>query len=441
MTEHRYEARGAHGAIFDLEDREILITGPEHTGSSRACMEKLVAKCQENPGTLGMIIRKVEKTHALSTTPILERKVMPELIKANNVKFYNATVRTPQHYRFTTNDSMIALAGVDDSRKIIGSENDMIVVLGATELELTDWEDLSMTLSGSAMGYTQLLAHCLPQWPTHWLNLRCQSGLTTKLDARHEDNPELFDLQDGYHVLTAQGRAILGRLKDLTGVNWLRNGLGLWAPAEGLIYTRFNSAIHVIKPYVVPHDWGRLWGVDWGYGHPFAWGNWVREPDGRLVLFQEIHMSGRTVEKHTYQILDNTTRIGQPIPEKIACDHDAEDFETMAEILSQEWGFDVRKSVMVRARKSVKAGIEAVDNRLKLQDIAIMHGCLLEVDQAAQERGKPIDFVSEINSYIWANESKDQPVKKDDDSLDMGRYVVMEEDAITSQGIRMKRAS
>ena len=94
---------------------------------------------------------------------------------------------------------------------------------------------------------------------------------------------------------------------------------------------------------------------------------------------------------------------------------------------------------MVKAKKSVKAGIDAVDNRLKLRDIAIMHGSLVELDQAAQDAGKPIDVISEISSYIWADEKRDQPLKINDDSVDMMRYEVMEVDAITSRGIRMRR--
>jgi phage terminase large subunit len=437
MADHRYEARGVHGQIFDMTDREILITGPEHTGSPRACMEKLMVNCQNNPGTQGMIVRKVEKNHAIATTPTLERRVLPELINSRNVQFYNGNTRTPQRYQFS-NGSSIVLAGIDDPRKFADSSFDMIVALGATDLEQEDWESLSMSLAGTALGYTQLLGHTLPQWPTHWLYLRAQAGMTCKLDARHEDNPDLFDRVDGHYVITDQGRAVIGTLRNLTGVRWLRNGLGLWAPAEGLIYTRFNSAVHVIKPYVVPNDWARVWGIDWGKVHAFSWGNWVREPDGRLVMFQEIHMTGRDVEDHIEQILDNTTRAGQPRPEKIICDHDLDNIARMVKILSKEWGFDVR-SIVVLAKKSVKAGIDAVDNRLKQRYMAIMHGCLLEVDQAAQDLGKPIDFLSEVSSYVWADEKKDQPLKRDDDAMDMARYVIMEEDAITSYGVRMKR--
>jgi hypothetical protein len=440
MTDHRYEARGVHGQIFDMTDREILITGPEHTGSQRACMEKLMVNCQNNPGTQGMIVRKVEKNHALGTAPVLERRVLPELINSNNVQFYNGTARSPQRYQFT-NGSSIVLAGIDDPRKFAGSSFDMIVALGATDLELEDWESLSMSLAGTEMGYTQLLGHTLPQWPTHWLWLRCQTGLTIKLDARHEDNPDLFDRVDGHYVITPQGRAVLATLKNLTGVRWLRNGLGLWAPAEGLIYTRFDSAAHVIKPYNVPNDWARDWAIDWGKVHPLAWGNWVHEPDGRLVLFQEIHMSGRTIRQHANQILDITTRAGQPRPQRIVCDHDEAACQEFAEILSEEWGFDVRQTLLVKAKKSVKAGIDAVDNRLKLRDLVIMHGSLVEIDQAAQDAGKPIDLISEISSYIWADEKRDQPLSINNDAMDMMRYEVMEVDAITSRGIRMKRVS
>lgn len=439
MSDHYYDARGVHSAIFDMTDPEILISGPQHTGSDRACMEKMATECWAHPGMRGLIARKIEKTHALATRPLMEREVLREMMAGPrpNVEYFKGSYSAPQSYRFS-NGSTIYLAGVDDSKKLVSNSYDMITVTNATDLELEDWEDLTLTLDGDVLGYTQMLATTLPQWPTHWLYLRGQTELLSWLESRHENNPKLFTRENnGGLKITDHGRMVLQRLKGLTGVRWLRNGLGLWAPAEGLIYTRFDSAVHVIKPYVVPNDWARVWGIDWGLRHPFSWGNWVREPDGRLVLFQEIHMMERTVAEHAETILNATTRQGQPRPEKIICDHDAAARMELEAILSREWGFRVET---VPAKKAVKAGIDAFDNRLKLRDIAIMHGALLETDQVALDLGKPIDLISEINSYIWADEKRDQPLKRDDDAVDMGRYVVMEEDAITARGIRMKRA-
>jgi hypothetical protein len=434
--EHRYEARGAHDQIFDMCDREILIRGLSGSGAERACMEKVATEAMTHSGMQALICRKIAKDLPLSVIPILEREVLPELMAGNSVRFYNATPRTLPHYAFG-NGSTITLGGLDDSKRILNSSRDMIYVMNATDLELDDWENLGTTLLGDRMGYTQLLGSCLAQHPQHWLKLRCDAGRTAYLESWHEDNPLLYAKDGGGELkITQQGIATMARLSDVTGVRRSRNVLGLWVAAEGSIYLMFRSDVHMIKNYIPPHDWGRIWVFDFGFKVPTSWVNWIREPDGRLVTYQEAYRTRRHIEDHLEVILDNTTRTGQPRPEAIVCDHDAKDRAKIEEKLSREWGVQVKTTPAI---KGVKRGIEQVQKRFKLHDIAFMYDTMIEErDPELVQVEKPTCGIEELPYYIWADELQDAPVKKDDHFCDNMRYAVMYEDASPSRGVRWK---
>lgn len=430
---HVYHPRGAADKLFDRTDREILINGPSGTGKSRACSELMVARALSHRNFRGLIVRKTAKSLTTSAIRLMKRDVLPELIMGSQVEFRNGNRQDPPRYEFG-NGSTIDVDGMDDSHKILGGKYDMVYAMNATDLDLDDWEDLLLTLQGDAMGYTQIVACCLPQHPTHWLKLRCDSGKTAMLDSRHEDNPRLFARVGGEFAITDFGAEFFARLNDLTGVRKLRNKEGRWAVAEGLILPMFDPAIHMVRPFDVPHDWGRIWGVDFGFKNPFCWGNWVRTPDGVLIEFQEIYMTGRTVQEHVETIL-RVTR-DQPRPEKIVCDHDAGERALMEKALSREWGFDV---TTVSAKKNVKNGIEALQKRLKRRDLAVMHGALVERDHQLVKMQYPTCGVEEVPAYVWSDVLQEQPVKKYDHWCDQARYVVMEEDSVSGARVRMRR--
>jgi phage terminase large subunit len=430
---HSYEARGAHSKIFTMRDREILIRGLSGSGTERACMEKIVTEAMRYPGMQGLICRKIAKDLPLSVTPILEREVMRELLGSGFVKFYNATPRTLAQYHFPSNGSAIFLGGLDDSKRILNSIRDMVYVMNATDLDLDDWENVGTTLLGNAMGYTQLLGSCLAQHPQHWLKLRCAAGRTTYLEATHQDNALLFNRVNGEFKITEHGRAVLARLSDVTGVRRNRNVQGIWAAAEGLIY----PAPLMIKNYIPPNDWGRIWVFDFGYTAPLSWVNWIREPDGRDVAYQEVYRTHRHIEDHLEVILNATTRAGQPRPEAIICDHDAKDRDKIEKILSKEWGIPVKT---IAATKGVKQGITVTQKRFKMLDIAIMYDTMIEDrDPVLVELEKPTRGVDELAYYIWADEGQDAPNKRDDHFCDNVRYMSMYESMARSRQVEMRR--
>ena len=190
----------------------MLIEGPAGTGKSRAALEKLHAAALKHPGMRGAILRKTRKSLTQSAMVTFEQKV---IAPADGVQWRS----TSEEYRYH-NGSVLVVGGLDDTQKVMSSEYDLIYVQEATETTEHDWEMLATRLRNGVMPHQQLIADCNPGAPTHWLNQRCNKGLTTRLLSRHEDNPSISD-------------EYLNRLRALSGVRRARLYEGRWARTDG----------------------------------------------------------------------------------------------------------------------------------------------------------------------------------------------------------------
>ncbi len=402
------------------------MSGPAGTGKSRACLEKLNLAALKYPGMVGLIVRQVRDTLPSTALTTFEKFVITEQMRAGTVVYHGPSGREPARYAYS-NGSQVWLAGMDKPSKIMSTEFDMIYVQEATELKSDGWQALTTRLGrGVAMPYQQLIADCNPDAPTHWLRQRTTVGAAMMLESRHRDNP-VFYREDG--TQTEKGRSYLARLDNLTGVRRLRLRDGLWVAAEGVIWTSFDPAVHVVDRFDIPEDWPRFWVVDFGMVHPFVWQSWAVAPDGELYRYREIHMTGRIVEDHARQIIGlvrpgaqwddrRKTWVGgewiEPRPQKIICDHDAEDRETLKRYLGMG---------TTPADKRVKVGLDLVEARLRDRRLFFMRGSLVEKDQVLVDALKPTVAEDEIPAYVW-DDNKEAPVKIDDDGCDTVRYLV-----------------
>jgi len=422
---HTYTARGAARELMRCRQGEVLLSGPAGTGKSRACLEKMNLAALKYPGMRALMVRQVRDTLASTGLKTLEEFVIKEQLAAGAVVYFGHSGKEPARYRYS-NGSEIWVAGLDKPGKIMSTEFDMIYVQEATEIHATAWQKLTTRLRRFTMPYRQIISDCNPDAPTHWLRQRCVAGTTVMLESRHRDNPLLYR-DDG--TRTAAGEDYLSRLDALTGVDRSRLRDGLWVAAEGVIWGSFDPARHVIDRFEIPLDWPRLWSVDFGLVHPFVWNAWAVNGDGALFRYREIHMSGRLVEDHARQIIglvrpgaewDDKARtwVGgrwtEPRPQKILCDHDAEDRLTLKRYL----GLGNHP-----ADKRVKPGLEAVESRFAKDRLFFLKDSLVEVDKDMLDARRPTKTEDEIGGYVW-DENKEAPVKEDDDGCDTVRYVV-----------------
>jgi PBSX family phage terminase large subunit len=443
--------RGAALAVLKCRDTEVLICGAAGTGKSFSCLWKVHLMCLRNPGMKALIVRKTHVSLTATGLATFKEHVAGEALAAGFVRWFGGSGSEPPGFKYD-NGSTISVGGLDNPTKIMSSEYDICYVQEATELTPDDWEKCTTRLRNGVTSFSQLLADCNPEGPDHWLKKRCDDGQTTMLYALHTDNPRLFD--DAGQP-TEKGAAYLDLLSKLTGVRRHRLYGGVWAAAEGIIYEGWNPAVHISERKVLPKDWTRLWGVDFGYTNPFVWQMWALDPDGRLILEKEIYRSQRIVADHAQQILDVVTHTHDrvltpdgridpvasrwiyPKPLRIICDHDAEDRATLERELDMG---------TVPATKTVSDGLQAGMARLELQAdghprVLICRTSLVDRDESLAQRGLPLGFLGEVPGYVWetaadGKPSKDRPLKLNDHAMDAYRYVVADQDLRSRSGVR-----
>lgn len=436
-VEHRYVPRGTAKRLFECRDPEVLVSGPAGTGKSRACLEKMHFMALLNPGMRGLILRKTAASLGSTALVTWREHVVAEALKSGDVHYYGGSSQESPQYRYR-NGSRIVIGGLDKSSRIMSSEYDMAYVQEATELTVSDWEAITTRLRYGRISFQQLIADCNPDMPTHWLKVRADKNTTTMLNSTHEENPRLFT-PDG--KVTEVGSAYIGKLDQLTGVRFQRLRRGLWVAAEGIVYDEYDPAVHLIDKFRIPDEWTRYWSVDFGFTNPFVCSMWAEDPDGRLYLYKEIYHTRRTVDQHAKDILNAVSVADpdfpddlrrrtwtEPKPRGIVCDHDAEG----RAVLSREVGIGT-----IKANKTVTAGIQVTQQRLRLADdgkprMYLMRDALVKRDPELEDAKRPTCTAEEIVGYVWdqgaGKAPKEQPVKDNDHGMDAMRYLAAHRD-------------
>jgi phage terminase large subunit len=255
----------------------------------------------------------------------------------------------------------------------------------------------------------KLIMDCNPRGPRHWLFLAGVRHLDPETQEPFRDSEKWARLNwSAYDNTENLPKEYLKTLEALPEVMRDRMLKGVWRSNEGAVYDEFNEDIHVVDDFNIPADWKRIRAVDFGYTNPFVclWG--ALDPDGRLYLYREHYQAKVRTALHAEKIKKFSEN------EKIfltVADHDAGE---RAEL--QAGGIYTQP-----AKKNVQQGIQAVKNRL-----------------AVQEDGKPRLFfcksmsntLSEIYDYLWEPDNRDlnakeAPVKMNDHAMDALRYMVM----------------
>src|SRR6266702_2330328 len=392
---------GAGLAAWRSGASECLLAGPADCSKSRTWLEKIHHCADRYPGMRGLIVRKTRHSLTQSAMVTFEKKVLPEGWLGNLIHF-----RTQEQQYEYPNGSIIAVAGMDDAEKIQSSEWDFIYAQEATELSLDAWETMTKCLRNGVMPYQQLAADCNPSYPTHWLKARCDRGITRMLKARHEDNPTITPER-------------IARLKALTGVRRLRLYEGIWAAAEGLVFSEWDPAVHLVsreqlKKWEVFYTDGTLnrqvirhviGAVDWGFSNAGTLLVFGLDSDFRMYLLAEVYRTQRTDDWWLSQAL--------------ALDQ---------EFHVEQWVADPSQPAYIRkfneaglptitAENAVLPGITAMQSRLQIARdgrprFYVYEYALRERDELRDEAHQPVCLEGEINEYVWAKSKDGQPIKE-----------------------------
>ena len=296
-AEKPYQPFGAALELFKSKQREVLLAGPAGTGKSRACLEKLNLVAMQRP-IRGAIVRKTRKSLTQSAMTTFETKVLPT---PNQVKFHEGD----QEYRYPSG-ARIMVAGLDDADKIGSTEFDLVYVQEATELEEDDWGMLLRGLRNNQLSYQQLIADCNPSSPDHWLKQRCNLGQCQLLESTHQDNPQLWDSTT--RDWTPFGKEyVLGTLDTLRGYLYQRLRLGQWVAAEGMYFTEWDPAVHIVPRFEIPEEWPKWIAVDYGFAAPFCCLWFAREPETKnIFVYRELYAAGLRDEQQAEAIVSRT---------------------------------------------------------------------------------------------------------------------------------------
>ena len=322
------------------------------------------------PGSRWLAVRKTRESLTESGLVTYERKVLPK-----GSPIAEGPQRKQRQIYLYPNGSEIVIGGLDKPSKIMSTEYDGAYFQEATEGHEGDWQDITTRLRNGVMPFQQFIADCNPDTPSHWLRLRANRGDCAMLESRHEDNPELWDRH--LKCWTSKGIQYLAKLDRLTGARKERLRFGRWVQAEGVVYESFNRAIHVIDRFPIPAEWRRIRAIDFGYVNPFVCQWWAIDRDGRMYLYREIYMTGRTVAAHAKRIVELSA--GEKI-ESTDADHDAEDRATLA-------AGHVPNQLAI---KSIKANIQQVEERLTIAGdgrarLFIFRDALVERDRPSRK--------------------------------------------------------
>lgn len=425
-----YEPHGSASELMRCKLPEVLMSGMAGTGKSRACLEKLHRAADVHPGMRGLIVRKTRESLTESALVTFEQHVVQAghpILEAGGQR------RMRQSYQYP-NGSVIVVGGMDKPSKVMSTEYDLIYANEAIELFEADWESLTTRLRNGKMPYQQILADTNPDSPTHWIKLRCNAGKTRMIECRHEDNPVLYDRKA--KKWTKRGEQYIAMLDNLTGPRKDRLRYGRWVQAEGIVYTNYSAAIHLIDRFPIPRSWRRFLSIDFGYTNPFVCQWWAMDDDNRLYRYRELYRTQRLVEEHAADIMAVSKEMGDSVDDFIGvvCDHDAEGRAT----LEKHMGRSTRP-----ASKEVREGIDAVSARLKVQGdgkprLFMLRDSLVGRDPRLEGAKKPCCTDEEWDSYIWDKEKSrnrgEEPVKENDHGLDCLRYGVRFADSGAGQG-------
>jgi phage terminase large subunit-like protein len=217
---------------------------------------------------------------------------------------------------------------------------------------------------------------------------------------------------------------------------------GRWGSFLGAVYKSFNREIHVVRPENekkmfpegrITSEMHVVGGIDWGGANPFVFLLAVKLPhlDGAWYFFDEYYWPNtrgmRLIKEHAEEIQARIAK-WKCGATTIWADHDPT-------VVNEMRAAGVRTRP---ARKDKDRGIEAVQTAMKPHDY-IGNG---DKQPHFFVSSRCENTIRELATYKWSeatkkNDAKNEPVKKDDHTCDVCRYIIFSESHASLQTKRM----
>lgn len=270
-------------------------------------------------------------------------------------------------------------------------------------------------------------------------NLQEVPGIYTLEEVRSQYNMIVAPSTENPHLPEGYVEAMLASYSK-ERIN--RDIYGSFDSFEGMIYTEFDRATHVVKPFKIPEDWPRYIGVDHGFRNPSAWVFGAVSPDGEIYIYDEFYKSEWTIPEIINGKRDEEGKlveggvmhkIGKQAIVEARIDPSTKankgrtnskgeavsDYTIYVDELPD--GFP-----LMLANNSVSTGIDRVKGYLKVDEKVgrprcfIFDTCTHLLDEAGEYRWK------ELSAGRQGHENeKEEPHKHNDHAMDAWRYLMM----------------
>ena len=195
----------------------------------------------------------------------------------------------PEFFEYD-NGTRIYMNGLDKPQNLLSDFFDAGFVNQCELLPFATWDELTARVSERAgtMPIATLVGDCNPNVPNHWIRQQTKDKKLEYYRMSFLDNPEIIDqgsdrlssfkidfennpdpklLDKIMDLFTESGLRRVEKLKNLSGLRFLRGFLGQWASGEGLVFEDFEPETHIVDTTIMP-NWKRYLSVDWGFRNP-----------------------------------------------------------------------------------------------------------------------------------------------------------------------------
>lgn len=231
---------------------------------------------------------------------------------------------------------------------------------------------------------------CNPDGPHHWAKRFIDGGGVRYWHFRLTDNP--FNAQEFVDAIS----------REYSGLWYRRHILGEWVQAEGAVYDMFDVDSHTTTADPAT---GNCWvGIDYGTTNPTV-ALVMRESDGRMIITDELRMSGATDLQSAERLKGWIADLGIS-PQWIFIDPSAASFRLQLHQLGV--------TRVAPADNEVVNGIRRTASLLSAGKLLVSKSC--------------DGLIGELTSYVWdaaaQSRGEDKPVKQNDHGPDALRYLV-----------------
>lgn len=414
-------------AFRDAPEKYRLYGGAVGGGKTVALCAEALRLTLAYPGNRGFMCRH-ESTAFRMTTLATLLKLIDEVEDATDAKILSNHHKTEKTLYFTNGSSMLygALGDASDFERIKSLEIGFFCIDEASETVLENYRMLKSRLrwklpDGTYPPFFGLMAsNPEPGWVKDTFVKPAQMGVPLKnhtfIQALPSDNPYL----PGSYI---------SDLLETNPETWVRKYIsGNWDSMEGQIWSEFDYATHIIKPFAIPKEWKKFRSIDHGQVHPTCCLWFALDPDSNLYVYREYYTPG-TISSHCQNIQSMSTDedYEYTILPPESWGHTLEKDSKLWSVVDEyrEWGI-----YPIKANNEVLAGLNRVSEYMTPRPD--------KIHPITGNSGSPRIFIFdtcknlilEIPDYIWKNTNseetgKERPKKIKDDACDALRYGVM----------------